>query len=124
MNIESEIVAIGSVRGVMTGKHNNRTLSMRSHKTVSEALHRIRFKAFLSTLTEAEQIQACNVIKDLTEKYSEEAFLVTVTSDEFNQIFENYSAMSAKVTAHVRYLHCGRHWSSYIEMVQQLLLFV
>jgi hypothetical protein len=32
------------------------------------------------------------VIKSLTEKYPEEAFLATVTSDEFNQICENYSA--------------------------------
>jgi hypothetical protein len=73
----------------MSGKHYNRAL--RSHKTVSEALQHICFKAFLSTLTEAEQIQVCNVIKGLTEKYPEEAFVATVTSDEFNQISENYS---------------------------------
>ena len=89
MIIESEIVAVGSVCGVMSGKHYNRAL--RSHKTVSEALQHICFKAFLSTLTEAEQIQMCNVIKGLTEKYPEEAFVATVTSDEFNQICENYS---------------------------------
>ena len=119
MIVESDIVAVGSVCGVMCGKHYNRTL--RSHKTVSEALQRVHFKAFLSTMTEAEQIQTCNVIKDMTEKYPEDAFLAAVKSDEFNQICERYA----------EYVNQGNSacktfalWSSYIEMVQQLLLFV
>ena len=72
-------------------------------------------------MTEAEQIQMCNVIKDMTEKYSEEAFLAAVKSDKFSQICERYAA----------YVNQGNSacttfalWSSYIEMVQQLLLFV
>ena len=117
--MESKIVAVGSVHDVMTGKHYNR--SLRAHKIVSEALQRIRFKTFVSSLPEAEQMQVTNVVKDLDERYLEETFLALVGRDEFNQIFESYA----------EYVSKGNHasktfalWSSYVEMVQQLLLFV
>ena len=113
MIVESDIVAVGSVCGVMSGKHYNRAL--RSHRTVSEALQRIRFKVFLSTLTEAEQIQTCNVIKDMTEKYPEEALLAAVKSDEFNQIWERYAAYVNQGNSACKTFALG---SSYIEMVQ------
>ena len=48
--IESELVATGSIKGVMTGKHYNR--SVRAHKSVYEALQRLRFESFLQTLGE------------------------------------------------------------------------
>ena len=41
--IESEIVAPGSVKGVLSGKHYNR--SIRAHKMVYEALERLRLQA-------------------------------------------------------------------------------
>ena len=37
--IESEIIAPGSVKGVLTGKHYNR--SIRVHKIIYEALERL-----------------------------------------------------------------------------------
>ena len=46
--IESEIVASGSVKGVLTGKHYNRCI--RAHKVVFEAMQRLRFLAFYESL--------------------------------------------------------------------------
>jgi hypothetical protein len=50
--IESEIVAAGSVNGVLSGKHYNRC--MRAHKLIFEAMHRMRFEAFCKSLPEAK----------------------------------------------------------------------
>ena len=46
--IESEIVAPGSVKGVLYGKHCNR--SVRVHKLIYDAMQRMRFKAFEKSL--------------------------------------------------------------------------
>ena len=48
--IESDIVAAGSVNGVLSGKHYNR--SIRAHKLIYEAMQRLRVKAFLKSLPE------------------------------------------------------------------------
>ena len=57
----------------------------------------------------------------MTEKYPEEAFLAAVKSDEFNQICERYAANVIQGNSACKTFAL---WSSYIEMVQQLLLFV
>ena len=51
--IESEIIAPGSVKGVLTGKHYNR--SIRVHKVIYEALKRLRWEEFEKSLTTAEK---------------------------------------------------------------------
>lgn len=103
----------------MSGKHYNRCI--RVHKIVSEALQRIRFKAFLTSLSQADQLQMTSVINQMTEKFPEETFLVSVNSDEFNQVFESYSAYVSRGNSASKTFAL---WSSYIEMVQLLLLFV
>ena len=47
--IESELVAAGSIKGVMSGKHYNR--SIRSHKIVFEALHRMLIDSYMELLS-------------------------------------------------------------------------
>ena len=47
--IESEIIASGSVKGVLSGKHYNR--AMRIHKLLFEAMERLRLEAFAKSLT-------------------------------------------------------------------------
>lgn len=51
--IESEIVAIGSVKGVLSGKHYNR--SIRAHKIIYEAMERLRFEVCESSLSAADK---------------------------------------------------------------------
>ena len=51
--IESEIVAPGSVKGVLSGKHYNRCI--RTHKLIYEAMERLRLQAFEKSLTTTEK---------------------------------------------------------------------
>lgn len=46
--MESDLVAIGSLPGVLTGKHYNR--SIRCHKVMYEALMHLLFQSYLETL--------------------------------------------------------------------------
>ena len=59
--IESGVVAPGSVKGVLTGKHYNRCI--RGHKVVYEAMQRLRFVAFRDSLpdNEAEELNSSSV---------------------------------------------------------------
>ena len=61
--IESEIVASGSVNGVMNGHHYNR--SIRCHKIIAEALHFLRWKSFSETLSEKDAKQYEDLLKCL-----------------------------------------------------------
>ena len=54
--IESDVIAAGSVNGVLEGKHYNRGIRM--HKLVMEALFRIKWKNFGQWLTEQENSSA------------------------------------------------------------------
>ena len=51
--IESKIIAPGSVEGVLTGKHYNR--SIRVHKVIYEALERLHWEEFEKSFTTAEK---------------------------------------------------------------------
>ena len=51
--IESEIVAPGSLKAVLSGKHYNRCI--RAHKLIYEAMERLRFRAFEKTLSTLEK---------------------------------------------------------------------
>ena len=53
--IESDIVAAGSINGVLSGKHYNR--AVRSHKLVYEALQRLRIQAYLSSIPNSEAME-------------------------------------------------------------------
>lgn len=54
--IKSEVVAAGSIDGVITDHHYNR--SIRAHKLVMEALQRLRWQAYLDTLTQEDHAAA------------------------------------------------------------------
>ena len=53
--IEAGVVATGSVTGVMNGHNYNR--SIRCHKLMAEALHRLRWQSFMCSLKEERQHQ-------------------------------------------------------------------
>ena len=48
--IESDVVGQGQIKGVMSGKHYNR--SMHCHKVMCKALHRLRFQVFLDSVSD------------------------------------------------------------------------
>ena len=70
--IESEIVAAGSLKGVLSGKHYNRCV--RAHKVIYEAMERLRFQAFQKTLSTQEksetQLIGMDVIEDVEKSVS------------------------------------------------------
>ena len=64
--VEAEVIALGSIKGVMSGKHYNR--AMRPHKIMFEALQRMRFQAFL---TEDDRADAEATMSLVRQPYSE-----------------------------------------------------
>ena len=61
--MESDLVALGSVTGVLTGKHYNR--SVRSHKVIYEALMRLLFQSFIETQSPEKQENTLSFIGKL-----------------------------------------------------------
>lgn len=61
--MESDRVALGSVTGVLTGKHYNR--SVRSHEVIYEALMRLLFQSFIETQSPEEQENTLSFIGKL-----------------------------------------------------------
>ncbi|GAA6102813.1 uncharacterized protein LOC111194822 [Tachysurus ichikawai] len=61
--IESKVVAPGSISGVISGHHYNR--SMRAHKLLYESLQRIRFLTFLDYLPPEERNKCMDVIHEI-----------------------------------------------------------
>ena len=61
--MESDLVALGSVTGVFTGKHYNR--SVRSHKVIYEALMRLLFQSLIGTQSPEEQENTLSFIGKL-----------------------------------------------------------
>jgi hypothetical protein len=117
--IESEIVAPGSVKGVLSGKHYNR--SIQAHKMVYEAMERLRLQAFEKSLTTSEKalLESINlVMQDDSER---DKFLEISTGNDVTELKVMYD-MFVKKRSEENPLFS--FWSSYIEMVQLLLLYI
>ena len=117
--IESEIVASGSITGVLNGHHYNR--SLRTHKLVCEALQRIRWIYFLDTLPEAEKNAAYHMAVNMQEKFQNKKLQTMINSTEFNQLMNKYKSFIDKCNETMKTF---KFWSSYIAMVENLLLFI
>ena len=117
--IESEIVASGSVKGVLTGKHYNRCI--RAHKVVFEAMQRLRFLAFYESLpdNEAEELSSFSV--DLLDSIDETLPEFCSTDDRFiawKEAFDSFVKKRSEENPTFLF------WSTYIDMILLLLLFV
>ncbi|XP_070537990.1 uncharacterized protein [Ptychodera flava] len=116
--IESGVSAQGSVNGVMSGHHYNR--SIRCHKLVAEAMHRLRFSEFLDSLPEAEYLGALDCLIRLRESFPED-FSDEAKSDHVKMLQAKYKAhLEERSRSNANYAF----WNSYLEMVQVLLLFI
>ena len=117
--VESEIIGQGSVVEAMKGKHYNR--SVYCHKVASEALHRLRFEAFLKYIDEGgcEDVKA--VACDLLAKFSSGSLEREITDESFLQIMSSYQTFVMQ--------QCEENTtfafrSTYPEMVETLLCFI
>ncbi|XP_061913285.1 uncharacterized protein LOC133656293 isoform X2 [Entelurus aequoreus] len=117
--IESEVVAPGSINGVISGHHYNR--SMRAQKLMYESLQRARFSTFLDSLTPAGRDECMAVISEIKDTFPDRTVDVLCANQKFDQMCSKYALFVEKRTAENPTF---AFWSSYIDMVQILLLFV
>ncbi|XP_070559922.1 uncharacterized protein [Ptychodera flava] len=116
--IESGILAQGSANGVMSGHHYNR--SVRCHKLVAEAMHRVRFNEFLDSLTEEEHLRVITSLIQLRESFPH-SLIDEVETKDIELLQQKYADHVQKCCeSNINYAF----WNSYLEMVQLLLLFI
>ena len=117
--IEADIVALGSIKGILSGHHYNR--SIRANKMMYEALVRLRWKAFL----EASSADQCDSALDLAKELNEVG--PTMKLFDINQQ-GRFTAILTKCQSFIEKERLENptfdYWSSYIDMVQCLLLFL
>ncbi|PIK39062.1 hypothetical protein BSL78_24089 [Apostichopus japonicus] len=116
--IESNIVAQGSINGVLNGHHYNR--SVRTHKLAADALSRLRWLAFLDTLNDQQREEIRMVLADLHESYLSNTILDFVRMDELKMLQQQCQQF---ISRHSAVNPTFALWSSYLEMVQLLLPF-
>lgn len=109
--IESELVAAGSVDGVITGHHYNR--SIRAHKLLVEALQRLRWQAYLDTFTQVDHAAALKVATDLQKTFPSEEFNAMLTYDAFLQLLKGGEKTLWGEITHTRPSHFGAHTSKW-----------
>ena len=115
--IKSEIVDLGSVKGVSSRKHYNHCIH--THLAIFEAVKRLRLSSFESSVTTAERA----VLDSINSVYS-------TNPDNFVEIsFKNDVANMKMMYDKFIKTRCAESplfafWSNYIDMVQILLLFL
>ena len=117
--VESGVVAHGSVNAVLDGKHYNR--AVRAHKVVFETVERLRFGAYLESLTEKHRTRIRRLMSGATDLFPSDAFSNLMNGPDVSDILENYMAFIEKRSDECKTF---AFWSSYIEMVELLLLFI
>ncbi len=117
--IESEIVAPGSVKGVLSGKHYNRCI--RAHKLIYEAMEWLRLQACEKSLTTTEKTLLESIHHLLQDESATEEFLNISTSNNVTEVKMLYDIFVKKRSEENPLFS---FWSKYIEMVQLLLLYI
>lgn len=117
--IESEVVAPGSINGVISGHHYNR--SMRAHKLLYESLQRVRFITFLDSLPPEERDECMDVINEIKCAFPDRTIDVLCANEKFDKMCSKYADFVKRRGAENPTFAI---WSSYINMVHILLLFV
>ena len=108
--IESGIVAEGSINGVLSGHHYNRSIN--TMKVMYEAMERLRISSFLESQSEDDLTYFDSAITTIEE------FPV---SQEFADLFEKYQQFCIVRRKEDPTFEL---WSSFLEMVSLLLIFL
>ena len=115
--IEAEVAAQGSISGVLSGHHYNR--SVRAHKLMFEALNRFRWKAFVDSCSDDEKLNVFHVAQNLNSVGPTEKIYEVIEQDDFTEVMDMYDSFVQKERSANPTFDL---WSSYIDMVQGLLL--
>ena len=116
--IDSEVLAGGSVNRVMTGRQYNR--SIRCHKLMAKALHRMQRKTFLESLPEEEAAEYTDFIKNLCSVFPYQAYIDLIDntiSGLLTAAYDLYESEMAKSNP------TSAFWCSFLSMVDTLLQF-
>ena len=118
---ESGVVAVGSIDGVLRGKHYNR--AMRSHRIVMEALLRLRWQSFINWLNQQNDTFNKHVIVTMVQN------IQTTLNDESINVINTSPEFSALQTSFRQFCQTDRgqtatFWDSYIDLVSLLMRFV
>ncbi|XP_028419097.1 uncharacterized protein LOC114544759 [Dendronephthya gigantea] len=118
--IESGIVSEGSIKGILSGKHYNRAVSC--HKIMYEALQRLRFQAFLDSMTEKDQDDISSFIESMANSFPHDKFLTDgIENPKMLQILQSYELFINDMCSKSRTFS---FWSMYIKMAGVLLMFI
>ena len=109
--IESGIVSEGSIKGVLSSKHYNRSVSC--HKVMYEALQRLRFQSFLDSITDENQ-ELASFIESMARSFPDDEFLNKyVESPMMQKILDSYELFINDMSSKSRTF---AFWSMYIKM--------
>ncbi|GBL96155.1 hypothetical protein AVEN_118711-1 [Araneus ventricosus] len=116
--IESGLVAQNSLNGVMNGHHYNR--SIRAHKIMAEALESLRWQSFIEQ-TDKTTVDIVNTTsEELYLSYKNKTFLNILEQENIDSVLKTYSNY---VKQHCLESPTFKFWTSYLEMVEIMLLF-
>lgn len=116
--LEAGVVAHGSLNGVISGHHYNR--SLRAHKLFCEALEHLRWQSFVKTLPDDERTAASNLLLQLQLSFPTDAHSRLTSGDGWAHLMGEYVAF---IQSHL-HLPTFAFWSSYIDMVRLALAFI
>ena len=110
MFIESGIISEGSVNGVLSGKHYNRSIFC--HKTMYEEMQRLKFESFFNQLPDEKQEQVMSFATELMDCFPEKEFHDCVESEMMEEICNDYEKYVAESSSKSRTF---AFWSMYIK---------
>ena len=122
--IESQIVAEGSISGVIDGKHYNR--GVRAHKYLYEALMRLAWAEFMRWLETGDPDHHITVVSFLEQV---DTFASNLKQEGFDQLLQS-QVLPQVMTMWKEFLNYLRHnngelsafWMSYVDMVEGIVL--
>ena len=116
--IESGVVSEGSIKGVLSGKHYNRSIFC--HKIVYEAMQRLRFEAFLESLTDdKKEDRIMELVSDMSDAFPDKTFHSLIESPVFEEITNEYEGFILDASSKSRTF---AFWSMYIKMMGEFSL--
>lgn len=114
--VESELVAMGSLKGVLSGHNYNR--SLRSHKILYEALSRLQLIDYLDSIDSDERDRLSRLHAATREEFTTSNTVDCEALVDFNDGFTDY------ITSQCDSSPTYKFWTSYLQMVRVVLLFV
>lgn len=117
--VASDLVAEGSLKGVISGKHYNR--GMACYKIAVEALESLRFEAYINTLPKEKKNEILSQLKSLNFTFPSPAFEEDARGPLVQSLIKKYDDFCADQCEQSKTF---AFWSSFINLVKLLLKFI